>query len=291
VSDAATPVPTADPAPDGSPPPTVAPSTVAPSTAHRDQLRLLHGGSGQRTLLLLHGLGATADVWRGVGGALDRLGADAPRWIAPDLPGHGGSAPLRHYGTGTLAAALAAVLDPTDEVTVVGHSLGGVIGLTLATGWYGVTVREVVAVGVKVAWTEDELARMWAQAAKAPRRFATRDEAVERYLRTSGLAGLVDPADPAVDAGVVDDADGPTPWRLALDQRAYGLVPPDMGRLLAAVPPTTRVVLARGEHDAMVSDADLAALVDDPRTLPGLGHNAQVDDPAAVLSLTRPPAA
>lgn len=45
------------------------------------------------------------------------------------------------------------------------------------------------------------------------------------------------------------------------------------------------VVLARGEHDAPVSQADLATLVDDPVTLPRLGHNPQVEDPHAVVAL------
>jgi pimeloyl-ACP methyl ester carboxylesterase len=45
------------------------------------------------------------------------------------------------------------------------------------------------------------------------------------------------------------------------------------------------VVLARGEHDAMVSAAELAELVPAPVDLPGLGHNAHVQDPAAVLRL------
>jgi pimeloyl-ACP methyl ester carboxylesterase len=47
------------------------------------------------------------------------------------------------------------------------------------------------------------------------------------------------------------------------------------------------VILARGEHDPMVSDADLRALVSDPVTLRGLGHNAHVEDPAAVVELVQ----
>ena len=43
--------------------------------------------------------------------------------------------------------------------------------------------------------------------------------------------------------------------------------------------------MARGEHDPMVTGARLAALVPDPVELPGLGHNAHVEDPAAVLAL------
>lgn len=48
------------------------------------------------------------------------------------------------------------------------------------------------------------------------------------------------------------------------------------------------VLLARGEHDAMVSAAQLAELVPGPVELPGLGHNAHVEDPAALRRLLFP---
>jgi pimeloyl-ACP methyl ester carboxylesterase len=45
------------------------------------------------------------------------------------------------------------------------------------------------------------------------------------------------------------------------------------------------VILARGEHDHMVTDQQLSDLVPQPVTLPGLGHNAHLEDPAAVYAL------
>ena len=45
------------------------------------------------------------------------------------------------------------------------------------------------------------------------------------------------------------------------------------------------VILARGEHDPMVSRDQLTALAPDAVDLPGLGHNAHVEDPAALLPL------
>jgi alpha-beta hydrolase superfamily lysophospholipase len=53
---------------------------------------------------------------------------------------------------------VAASLDPGERVVVLGHSLGGVVGLALAAGSFGVDVQGVVALGVKVAWTDDERA-------------------------------------------------------------------------------------------------------------------------------------
>jgi hypothetical protein len=38
----------------------------------------------------------------------------------------------------------------------------------------------------------------------------------------------------------------------------------------------------------MVSDAQLAELTSSPVTLPGLGHNAHVEDPEAVFALIEP---
>jgi len=49
-----------------------------------------------------------------------------------------------------------------------------------------------------------------------------------------------------------------------------------------------RVLLARGEHDPMNTDGQLAALGVATATLAGLGHNAHVEDPAAVLALLDP---
>ena len=222
-------------------------------------------------MLLLHGLGATSEVWDGVVAALgDRA------WVAPDLPGHGGSHPLPQYTFSATAEAVADLVDPADTV-IIGHSFGGVVGLHLASR---PGVRAVVGLGIKVAWTPDELARAAKLAASEPARFDTRDEAVARQLRVAGLDGLVDVDHPAVAAGVVEE-DGR--WRPALDPRAFGVGEPGVAALLAAAP--VPVVLARGQHDALVSSEDLLALAPNAVDLPGLGHNAHVEDPATVAAL------
>jgi pimeloyl-ACP methyl ester carboxylesterase len=234
------------------------------------ELRVLAGGSGPPTFLLLHGLGATGDVWAGL---VDLLGAV---WVAPDLPGHGGSAALPGYSFAAVAEAVGDLVDPAGTV-IVGHSFGGVIGLHLA-GRAG--VRAVVGLGIKVAWTPEELAKAAALAERPAPVFHTRDDAVRRHLRVAGLDGLVDPADQALDAAVVQVDGG---WRPAFDPRAFGVGEPGMAALLAGV--SVPVTLARGENDHMVRAAQLAALLPDPVDLRGLGHNAHVEDPAALLPL------
>jgi pimeloyl-ACP methyl ester carboxylesterase len=233
-------------------------------------LRVRSGGQGGPVVLLLHGLGATGEVWDGLVPLLSRA------WVAPDLPGHGRSAPLPEYTFAAVADAVADLVDPAGTV-VLGHSFGGVVGLHLAAR---PGVRKVVGLGIKVAWTPEELTRAAALAARRPARFATREEAVARHLRLSGLHGLVAPDAPAAVAGVVEQ-DGA--WRPALDPSTFGVGDPQVAALLAAAP--VPVVLARGEHDAMVTAEQLRALVSNPVDLPGLGHNAHVQDPAAVVDL------
>jgi pimeloyl-ACP methyl ester carboxylesterase len=222
------------------------------------------------TVLLLHGLGATGRVWDGWQ-ALDG------QWLAPDLPGHGSVEPLPSYTFSSMAEAVAQALPVRRGLVVLGHSLGGVIALELASGRYDVDVDRVIALGVKVTWTADELAKASSMASRPVTWFDSKEEAAARFLRISGLDGLLDPADEAIDHGLHSEGGR---WRLALDPAAFGVGAPAMTELLAAS--QADVVLARGELDPMNTDAELAALHDQVVTLPGLGHNAHVEDPAAV---------
>jgi pimeloyl-ACP methyl ester carboxylesterase len=233
-----------------------------------ETLTMRTAGTDGPAVLLLHGLGATGAVWDGL---LERPGY---RWLAPDLPGHGGSARLPRYSFGGLAAAVADALPERGPLLVAGHSLGGVVGLALATGWFGVEVAGVLAVGVKVEWSEDDLAKAAAMAARPPRVFPAREDAERGFLKIAGLTGLAE-ADPA---GVVEGEDG---WRLALDPAAFAVGAPDMRGLLGAA--RCPVTLAAGENDPMSRLDQLRALAPDAVELPGLGHNAHVEDPDALL--------
>ncbi|MEU8821413.1 alpha/beta hydrolase [Actinoplanes sp. NPDC048796] len=228
-------------------------------------LRIRTGGTESPTVLLLHGLGATADVWTGLP---DEPGT--PAWIAPDLPGHGGSAPLPEYSFAAVAEAVAGLIDPRGTV-IVGHSFGGVIALQLATE---PGVRAVIGLGIKVSWSDEELAKAAALARRPAQVFPTREEAERRHLRVAGLAGEVP------ETAVVEVEGG---WRTTFDPRAFAVGAPPVESLLAAAP--VPVILARGERDPMVSAAQIEALGVEPHDLPGLGHNAHVEDPAVVRTL------
>ncbi|WP_030489270.1 alpha/beta fold hydrolase [Micromonospora chokoriensis] len=240
------------------------------------------GHTGRRpVLLLLHGMGATGDVWLSWAPHLEQHWPG--RWLAPDLAGHGWASPLPSYSFAGFAQRVAQALAPDDRLVVLGHSLGGVVGLALAARNAGTPVDAVVGLGIKALWSPAELARAAEVAARPVSWFASRAEAARRYLRVSGLVGLVGPDDPVVDAGL-RQVDGR--WRLAMDPTAFAVGEPDLAALLAAT--DVPVVLARGEHDPMVTDEQLKEYGVPVATLPGLGHNAHVEDPAAVLALLDP---
>lgn len=241
-------------------------------------LRVNQGGSGEPVLLLLHGLGATSDVREGWRPWLARRWPG--RWLAPDLPGHGGSRPLPSYTFDTLAAAVADLAGAGSRTVVLGHSLGVVVGVAPASGAFAVPVQAVIGLGIKVDWSAEDLDRAQAAARRPPAWFASRDEAAARYLRISGLAGLLTAADPATDAGLREQHGR---WRLAVDPAAFAVGAPDMGQLLARS--RAPVTLARGEHDQMNTDEQLTRLGVPVVTLPGLGHNAHIESPQLSIAL------
>jgi pimeloyl-ACP methyl ester carboxylesterase len=94
--------------------------------ARGSRLRYLVRGEGE-PLLLAHGLGGAAANWL----ALAPLLLPGRRVLVPELPGHGGSAPLPAVPSlNAYADRLALLLDR--PAAVVGHSLGGAITLRLA---------------------------------------------------------------------------------------------------------------------------------------------------------------
>ncbi len=155
-------------------------------------------------VLFLHGLGATAEVWRQMLEAADPTWGG--RWVIADLAGHGRSDPALEYSFEGHAADVADLVQDGSPLTAVGHSMGAVVGLALASGRFGVTVERTVGIGIKVAWTEEELARVAELAAKPSKWFEAREEAEAFFLRVAGLRGLATPGDALAASGVRD------PW-------------------------------------------------------------------------------
>ncbi|MES2043228.1 MAG: alpha/beta hydrolase [Pseudomonadota bacterium] len=239
---------------------------------HSGGIAFEQGGEGDALLVLIHGLAATARVWMPM---LEQAPRRWPgRWIAPDLRGHGGSAPAASYAAADYAADIAGLIEASgaSSVTLLGHSMGGVIALALAAQ---IKPDRVFGLGIKVAWTDAELERLAAVSQRAPKLFDQEAEAREQHRRQCGLD--CDPASPLLERGTVREGDR---WRTVLDQRAFAVARPPMAELVAAAP--CPVHLACGEHDMMVSVEQLRALDPTARQIDGAGHNAMVDDPEAI---------
>lgn len=236
------------------------------------------GGSGDQTVLLLHGLGATAAVWQGVSQALEERGD--LRWFAVDLSGHGGAPWQPLYSVGQMAAELAPLVRQCGALSVLGHSLGAYVGLALASAWFGVAVRGVLGIGPKITWPAADVQAAHELAGRPVRWYATREEVIARYRRVSGLSEEIAPGEACLARGVVQGEQG---WRLAQDPRTFAVAGAPFASLARSA--SARVWLARGERDHMVKPDELRAHACEAIDIPGVGHNAHVEDPRAVATL------
>ncbi len=237
-------------------------------------------GSGPLTLLLLHGLGANGAMWNPL---IPHIKRD---WngpcLVPDLPGHGRSDWNDSYSFGTFAAAVAQAAANEGPIVIIGHSLGGAVGALLASGWFGLDVRMVLALSVKTLWSADELARFQGLARQAPRLVANREEALEKYVRASGLSGIVAADDPMITAGVAQ-VDGGA--RFAADPRTVGSTGRQVDVLLRSA--LCPVHFATGADDKMAPAEQMFPFDGATTVIPAAGHNVHVEQPGAIWSLFR----
>jgi pimeloyl-ACP methyl ester carboxylesterase len=117
----------------------IEPTTI---TLHGRPLRYVQAGSGP-VLLLIHGIAGSLENWQAVIEPLARHHTV----LAPDLPGHGGSAPSAgDYSLGALASELRDLLVALghERATLVGHSLGGGIAMQFSYQFPEMTERLVL---------------------------------------------------------------------------------------------------------------------------------------------------
>ena len=236
-----------------------------------------YGQSGE-TLLLIHGIGANGASW-------DPFLATALReWqgriVVPDLPGHGRSHNAERYAFGTMAADLAQIVQPSEKLSIIGHSLGGLLGALLATGWYGVEVECLLALSVKVKWSEPEILKGREIATMPPRMFSSREAAMDRYLKIAGLSAHVPAAMRSAEVGVAAEGDQ---YRVAVDQRIFGCASMGVPTILRST--TCPCVLATGENDPVAPAGDFAELGLKVTGVVGAGHYLLIDAPDVVWKL------
>jgi pimeloyl-ACP methyl ester carboxylesterase len=240
-------------------------------------LSVTQGGDDGPLAVLLHGIGANRAVWQPMTAIAEQYWPG--RWLAPDLRGHGRSVHRGPYGYASHAADIADLIvdEPDGSVTLIGHSFGGVVATLVGSGWFGPKIAKVAAFGVKIVWSADEEAKAQDLARRPARTFATRTEAIDRFLKTSGLFGLVDPASDTAAAGVTGTDDQ---WQVAVDPRVYGAVGPSIEQILRLSSAPLR--LAAGDADPMVTLDQMCGVDPAARTLAGAGHNAHWQIPMQV---------
>jgi len=174
------------------------PKTV---TLHGRAVTYAEAGSGP-LLLLIHGMAGTYENWQAVIEPLARHHTV----VAPDLPGHGTSAPSGgDYSLGALAAGLRDLLIALghERATLVGHSLGGGIAMQFAYQFPEITERLVLVssggLGLEVSPVLRAAALpgadLFIAATAGPGRIA--GSAVARGLATVGLRPNADVAEVA----------------------------------------------------------------------------------------------
>lgn len=253
---------------------------------HGTELWRETGGSGDPTLLLLHGLGGTGAVWAPV---LERVREEWPgSWVVCDLPGHGYSGWPAVPSFGRYAADVADLVSDSRDVVAVGHSLGGVVAVLLGTGWFGVPVSRVVAIGVKVHWTEEELEVARLRAAKPVTCFPDEDSALDRLVKVAGLPPGTPAGSELVRRGL---ATGPGGFRLSMDPAANPVAraTPSPAHVVSAAIAAgrARVRMVCGSEDPGVTIGQLRALDPDAVELPGAGHSPHVERPDEVYRVIR----
>jgi pimeloyl-ACP methyl ester carboxylesterase len=243
------------------------------------------GGTSGPPVVLLHGSGATSDVWAEL---LRRL-PPGQRWFALDLPGHGRSVELPYYSLGAVAAAVAAALvtavGPAEPCVVVGHSLGGLVGLALSDPVFGLTVVSAICLSVKVTWSAEDLQRRTRRALAPRRTFRSREEAQQFFAKISGLAhSPVSPTGEQLAGGVVRSGSG---FVLAQDPLSAGVAPLSVERVRAFATSTeARVWPVCGDSDPMTTPSAMS-IFGKVEVIQGGGHDLHLthtDDVARIVS-------
>lgn len=106
------------------------------------------------------------------------------------------------------------------------------------------------------------------------RLFPTREEAAQRFLRVTGLAGLIGEDHRCVQVGLVSEPSG---FRLATDPKTVSVVREPVAPLLASARASGLPLrLACGSEDRLLDVASLRRWDDETLVFHGYGHNVHI---------------
>jgi pimeloyl-ACP methyl ester carboxylesterase len=230
------------------------------------RMRSLHAGTGGRPLVLLHGLAGSHRWWRYV---IPFFARDR-EVIVPELVGFGGSRPApRQPDMAEMAGIVAEWLgaNALERVDLVGHSMGGEIGIHLAVR-HPERIRRLVL--VSAAGIPRELS------ATAAARLATELARLRAWGRRTFVATIA--------------ADSLRAGPFTLYRTLRHLLADDVRPLLPLVVHPTLIVW--GEHDPVTPLRDAHVLRNAlPRArlfvLAGASHNVMADSPDEFVRVVR----
>jgi pimeloyl-ACP methyl ester carboxylesterase len=265
-------------------------------SVHGHPLAYAEAGSGP-VLLLVHGIARDRETWREV---IEPLAAHHTV-IAPDLPGHGLSAPAGgDYSVGGLAAVLRDLLLTLghQRATLIGHSLGGGVAMQFAYLFPEMTERLALVSSGGLGPEVSPVLRAAALPGAAPF-IATTAPLAAALLRlldrfgpglrapgtdfeeiARGYASLADPGRRAAFLATLRTAIGLRGQRVSATARLY----------LAAALPVLIVWGAGGRLIPPRHGAEAGAALPGSRlaVLPGVGHLPQLQAPAPFLAALEP---
>lgn len=236
-------------------------------------LRVSDGGAGEPVVVLLHGLAADLEVWRG---QIDHLRASR-RVVAYDHRGHGGSERARDgvYTVEALVADLEAVRGAMGlgRMVLVGHSMSGAV-LTTYAATHPDSVAGLVyvdAIGDFHAVPPEVLQQM------VEREASPSFGAAERHAELEGMLGpKVKPATRQVVLASLDRMDPPA--FAALRRSMFALRDARL-RFAAYKGPSVAIEVAENPYAASMAGQVLGIPV---HWISGVSHWLQLDDPEAV---------
>jgi pimeloyl-ACP methyl ester carboxylesterase len=252
------------------------------TTPRLDGVRLhtLHWGDPAKPgLILLHGGGANAHWWDHLAPSL----AGRFHVVALDFRGHGDSDHPTELRSGAFYDDARALVEHigSEEVALVGHSMGGHVALDYASRHP--TTRGVCA--IDVARGAQRRSRRSARLALAFRRtYRTRDDAIDRFRFLPAAEHCSEALRTSIARhSIRREPDGRYGYKF--DPRWFG-VRPDRRPDLSGV--RCPVLLLRGSESSLLTAEGVAALVAELRDaelleIAGAGHHVQLDRPDEVL--------
>lgn len=251
---------------------------------------LTWGEPSPNGVMLVHGGGAHAHWWDHIAPLL----AQDRRVVALDLSGHGDSGRRDTYSMTTWAGeilAVAADAGLTDPPTVIGHSMGGLVTLRLASR-YGARIAGAVIIDSPVRdrdLTPEETAARERRAFGPLRVYPTREDAMAHFRTIPPQETL-----PYTAAHVAATSVRPAPdgegWTWKFDPRIFAREPFGATDMLTRL--DCRVALFRAEHGIMsvqMSQAmyDRLGRVAPVIEIPAAGHHIMLDQPVALIAALR----